>query len=74
MRRFRPVQRIDGDDSDRARHAGADLVVVVLLLIAEEHVAMIDLALDGNDIDGADTAFATLARIRLPAGLSSATE
>jgi hypothetical protein len=74
MRRFRPVQRIDGDDADRARHAGADLAVVVLLLIAEEHVAMIDLALDGNDIDGADTAFATLARIRLPAGLSSATE
>ena len=74
MRRFRPVQRIDGDDADRARHAGADLAVVVLLLIAEEHVAMIDLALDGNDIDGADTAFATLARIRLPTGLSSATE
>jgi hypothetical protein len=46
----------------------------VLLLVAEEHVAMIDLALDGNDIDGADTAFAALARIRRPAGLSSATE
>ena len=61
MRCFRPVQRIDGDDTDRARHAGADLAVVVLLLIAEEHVAMIDLAFDGNDVDGADAAFAALA-------------
>ena len=60
-RRFRPVQRIDGDDADRARHAGADLAVVVLLLVAEEHVAMVDLALDGNDVDGADAAFAALA-------------
>ncbi len=61
MRRVRPVQRIDGDDADRARHAGADLAVVVLLLVAEEHVAMVDLALDGNDVDGADAAFAALA-------------
>ena len=69
MRRFRPVQRVDGDDTDRARHAGTDLAVVVLLLVAEEHVAMIDLALDGNDIDGADTAFAALAvRYHLEAG------
>src|SRR6476620_1334324 len=60
-RRFRPVQRIDGDDADRARYAGADLAVVVLLLVAEEHVAMVDLALDGNDVDGADAAFAALA-------------
>jgi hypothetical protein len=61
MRRFRPVQRVDGDDTDRARHAGADLAVVVLLLVAKAHVAMVDLALDGNDIFGADAAFAALA-------------
>jgi hypothetical protein len=61
MRRFRPVQRVDGDDTDRARYAGAYLAVVVLLLIAEEYVAMIDLTLDSNDIDGADAAFAALA-------------
>ena len=67
--RFRPVQRVDSDDTDRARHAGADLAVVVLLLIAEEHVAVIDLALDGNDVDGADAAFAALAiRYHLVAG------
>ena len=52
MRRFRPVQRIDGDDTDRARHAGADLAVVVLLLVAEEHVAMVDLAIDVVAVDG----------------------
>jgi hypothetical protein len=61
MSRFRPVQRIDGDDTDRARHAGTNLAVVVLLLIAEAHVAMVDLALDGNDIFGANAAFAALA-------------
>jgi hypothetical protein len=31
------------------------------LLRAEEDVAVIDLAFDGNDIDGANAAFATLA-------------
>ena len=56
-----PVQCIDGNDADRARYAGTDLAVVLLLLVAEEHVAMVDLALDGNDIDGADAAFAALA-------------
>jgi hypothetical protein len=58
MRRFRPVHRVDGDDTDRARHAEADLAVVVLLLVAKAHVAMVDLALDGNDIFGANAAFA----------------
>jgi hypothetical protein len=55
--------------TDLARHAGADLAVVVLLLIAKAHVAMVDLALDGNDIFGADAAFAALAiRDHLEAG------
>src|SRR5438270_9459741 len=69
LSRFRPVQRIDRNDADRARYAGADLAVVALLLVAEEHVAMVDLALDRNDIDGADAAFAALAiRYHLEAG------
>src|SRR5205807_6426870 len=69
LSRFRPVQRIDRDDADRARYGGADLAVVALLLVAEEHVAMVDLALDRNDIDGADAAFAALAiRYHLEAG------
>jgi hypothetical protein len=42
-------------------------------VIAEEHVAMIDLAVDGEDIDGADTAFAALAvgHHFMPASLSA---
>ena len=56
-------------DADRARYAGADLAVVPLLLIAEEDVAVVDLAIDGDDIDGADAAFAALAiRYHLEAG------
>ncbi len=48
---------------------GQILRLSLFLLIAEEHVAMIDLALDGNDIDGANAAFAALAvRYHLEAG------
>ena len=41
-----------------AGHAGAELAIVVLLLLAEEHVAMIDLAFDRNHVDRADPTFA----------------
>jgi hypothetical protein len=38
-----PVGRVDRDPaSDRARDAGAELLVQRLLLLAEEHVAMVD--------------------------------
>ena len=65
-----PIERIHGDRADGARHAGADLAVRLFLVIAEEHVAMIDLAVDGNDVDRTDAAFAALAvRHHLEAGL-----
>ncbi len=45
----------------RARETGADLLVALLLVIAEEDVAMIDLAVDLDHVDGAQAAFAALA-------------
>src|SRR4051794_24253161 len=65
-----PVQRIDRHNAHCARHARADLAVFLLLLLAEEDVAMIDLALDGDNVDGTDAAFAALAvRHHLEAGV-----
>src|SRR5437868_15272414 len=48
-RRFGPVQRVDRDDTDRARNAWADLAFTLLLLFAEAYFAMIVLAVDAND-------------------------
>src|SRR5215470_2180349 len=54
----RAMQRIDGQDAAGTRYAGADLAVLALLVVAEKDVAMIDLAVDADDVDGADPAFA----------------
>ena len=45
------MQRVDGDGAAGARYAGAYFLVGLLLVIAEEHVAMIDLAFDADDIE-----------------------
>lgn len=41
--------------------SAADLRVLVLLVVAEENVAVVDFAVDGDDVDGAEAAFAALA-------------
>src|ERR1700675_4492667 len=65
-----PIERIYGNRANGTGDAGADLAALAFLVIAEEHVAMIDLAVHGNDIDRADAAFAALAvRHHLKAGL-----
>jgi hypothetical protein len=56
-----PIKRIHGDRANRTRDTGTDLAVRLLLLIAKEDIAMIDLAIHGNDVDRADTTFAALA-------------
>jgi len=66
--RIRPVQRIHRDGAPRARDAGADFCVLVLLVVAEEDVAIVDLAVDGDDVDGAEAA-ALAARCRRPANV-----
>src|SRR5262249_39136399 len=58
---LRAMQRIDGQDAAGARYAGADFPVLALLVVAEKDVAMIDLAIDADDVDGADPAFAAAA-------------
>src|ERR1700677_4056154 len=64
------IERIHSDRADGTRNTGADLGVRLLLVIAKEHIAMVDLAVDGHDIDRADAAFAALAvRHHLKAGL-----
>src|SRR5262245_55242293 len=55
---LRAMQRIDGNEAAGARHAGTDLAALALLIVAEEDVAVVDLALDADDVDGADAAFA----------------
>src|SRR5690242_515174 len=57
-RSLRAAQRIDGQDAAGARHAGADFPVLALLVVAEKDVAMVDLAVDADDVDGAHAAFA----------------
>jgi hypothetical protein len=64
------IERIHGDRADGARNAGTDPGVRQFLVIAGEHIAMIDLAIHGNDVDRADAAFAALAiRYHLKASL-----
>src|SRR3979490_1299889 len=64
------IVRIHGNGTDGTRHAGADLAVRLLLVVAEEHIAVIDLAVHRNDVDRTDTAFAALAvRHHLKPGL-----
>src|SRR3954464_8178717 len=46
--RIRTQQRIHRDGAPCAGDAGADLLVALLLMVAEEDVAMIDLAIDGD--------------------------
>jgi hypothetical protein len=42
-------------------NAGADLCVLVLLVVAEGDVAVVDLSVDCDDVDGAEAALAALA-------------
>src|SRR3954451_12886539 len=58
---IRPQQRVHRDGAACAGDAGADLLVALLLMITEEDVAMVDLAIDGDHVDGAEAAFAALA-------------
>src|SRR5206468_6259081 len=59
--RVGPQQRVYRDGAPCPRNAGADLPVLLLLMIAEEDVAMVDLAVDGDHVDGAEATFAALA-------------
>lgn len=65
-----PIKRIHSSRANGARDAGADLAVCALLVIAKKHIAMIDLAVHGNDVDRTNAAFTALAvRHHLKPGL-----
>jgi len=44
------IQRSDRNHPERARNAETNLAILALLMIAEKHVAVIDLTVDGYDI------------------------
>src|ERR1700736_4047916 len=70
-----PIKGIHLDRAARARDAGADLTVGHFLVIAKEHIAVIDLAVNSYDVDGTDAAFAALAvRHHLKAGIVERSE
>ncbi|MGY4157712.1 hypothetical protein ACVINW_003554 [Bradyrhizobium sp. USDA 4461] len=54
----RAVQYIDRNGAAGSRDTGTDLFVRVLLLLAEENVAVVEITVDFDEIDGADAAFA----------------
>ncbi len=52
---------VQGDAPHHAQDAGADALVALLLVLAQEHIAVVDFALDGQHIHRAEAAFAALA-------------